>query len=173
MSVASDILDNCVTLTTSYVNLSGDSGAPSIKSDQVVSVSYPLHRDDDRGLFDVVPKPCIVFSLAGVSEPAKGGDNKYALAFYTILMQLLDNAIAFGNDARLTSRLRWEYELRRLFAQGNLRNAVASTQFLTNCFHTGTDTVPSRGQFNLFNDCIFALSMQFKVWEPHDTDGRT
>lgn len=174
MSNASDILDNCVSLavpSAGYVDLTGDTGAPSIKEDQVVAVSYPLHRDE-RDLFSSVPKPCLLFSLAKVDEvPHQNCD---VVVFYTVLAQLCDDGVAFHNDARFTSRLKWESSLRRFFVMGNLRNAVASssTGFLTNCFHGATDVVPNRKQFNLFNDCIYAMALKFKVIEPIDTDGR-
>jgi hypothetical protein len=175
MIPAYEILTQCVTQAKDgdKIDLTGEDGSLGIVDDHIYAVKVPYTRDQ-RQRFAITPRPALVFCAPRkVRCPLEGGDNQKSLVFYDVLAQILHTSLSVHTDVVLKNILKWEQQVRRYFHTGNLRNQVFNTSDGM-CTLVGVDQVDpfDDRQFHLFDDCVSAIPITFKVWEPHDTDGR-
>lgn len=174
MIPASSILSECVSQAVSQIDLtSATSGGPAIPAAHVLAVKVPYTRDQ-RQRFTVTPRPALVFCAPRrVRTPLEGGDNQKAVVLYDVLAQILHTSLSLHTDPILQDILKWEFNIRRYFHTGNLRNQVHTPADGMLTLAAAQDADPfDEKQFHLFDDCVSAIPITFKVWEPHDTDGR-
>lgn len=175
MIPAWEILSKCVTLAQngSYVDLSGESSSAGIIDEHILAVKVPYTRDQ-RQRFAITPRPALVFCAPRrVRNPLEAGDNTKAVVLYDVLAQILHTSLSVHTDVTLQNILKWEQQIRRFFHTGNLRNEVFNTSDGMCTLAAVQDGDPfDEKQFHLFDDCVSAIPITFKVWEPHDTDGR-
>lgn len=175
MIPAWEILSQCVTQCQdgTKIDLTGEDSTAGIPDAHIFAVKVPYTRDQ-RERFAITVRPALVFCAPRkVRVPLSGGDNTKALVFYDVLAQILHTSLSIHSDGTLKNILKWEQQVRRYFHTGNLRNQVFNTSdgMVT---LVGVDQVDPFDDklFHLFDDCVTAIPITFKCWEPHDTDGR-
>ena len=175
MIPAWEILNQCVTQCKdgTKIDLTGESSSAGIPDGHIFAVKVPYTRDP-RQRFPITPRPALVFCAPrSVRVPLSGGDNTKALVFYDVLAQILHTSLSIHQDVTLQNILKWEQQIRRYFHTGNVRNAIhnATDGMVTLVSVDQVDPLDDK-QFHLFDDCVSAIPITFKCWEPHDTDGR-
>lgn len=175
MIPAVSILSECVSQAAAQIDLTNYAGTAGtgIPAAHILAVKVPYTRDP-RQRFAVTPRPALVFCAPRrVRTPLEGGDNQKAVVLYDVLAQILHTSLSIHTDSIMQDILKWEFNVRRYFHTGNLRNQVFNTSDGMCTLAAAQDADPfDEKQFHLFDDCVSAIPLTFKVWEPHDTDGR-
>lgn len=175
MIPAYEILTQCVAQAKdgTKIDLTGESGSAGIIDEHIFAVKVPYTRDQ-RQRFTITPRPALVFCAPRrVRTPLEAGDNQKAVVLYDVLAQILHTSLSVHTDGTLQNILKWEQQIRRYFHTGNLRNEVFNTSDGMVTLASVQDADPfDEKQFHLFDDCVAAIPITFKCWEPHDTDGR-
>lgn len=173
MIPAWEILTECVSQAQSQIDLTGESATVGILNEHVMSVVVPYSRDS-RSRFAITPRPALVFTAPrSVSSPASAGNNCEDYVFYVVLAQILHTELSLHTSTNTQNILKWEYNVRRYFSMGNLRNEVFDTEG-----RVTLATIPQNVDvfnekiFHVFDDCVAAIPIAFKCIEPHDADGR-
>ena len=173
MSPAWDILNACVQQARDEIDLTGEDGTPGIISERVIAATVPYARDR-RQLDTVVNRPALIFTPPRTVEtPSSAGTNRTGVALYTVVAQIVHTDFSLVSGPVLKNVLKWEYNVRRYFHMGNLRQGVWTERGFMSLAASQKVDVLNEKLFYLWDDAVAVVPITFKVTEPHDARGRT